>query len=324
MSASRNSYLDDVFSLSAEDFQKLQEAIAIRNNKEKYGATTFEELAELYGRKPICPECGSEDISRNGHTPDGKRRYVCRECGRSFTILTNSIFHSTNKSFDAWASYLVMMTYNVPLEMTEEIEGISHPTALLWRHKIFETVNGYQDRLVLHGRVWLDETYVYDSRILHEDGFKKKRGLSKDLICIVVAIDTNGNAYAVICGHGKPSATRIYKAMKDHIKPGSTIVHDGERAHNYLIQRLRCKNEKYIADNSPEYLKEMALINNMCAWLKRYLYRFIGMDLKYLQSYLNWFVYLYRVKQADEKWPKIPRILRHLILSEVTHKRKRS
>lgn len=322
MNVNKNPFLDDVFALSAEQFELLQEAIAIRNNKDKYGATNLEELADLYGRGSVCPDCGSKNVSRNGHTPDGKQRYVCRECGTSYTLLTNSIFHSTNKSFNTWVHYLTMMTYNVPLEMTEEMENISHPTALLWRHKIFETVNGYQDRIVLRGRVWVDETYIFDGRILHEDGFKRKRGLSKDLICIVVAIDTNGNAYAVTCGHGKPSATRIYKALKDHIDPGCTIVHDGEKAHNYLINKLNCKSEKHIADNSPEYLKEMALINNMCAWLKRYLYRFIGMDLKYLPSYLNWFVYLYCVKKADEKWPKIPRILRHLILSETTHKRK--
>jgi len=71
-----------------------------------------------------------------------------------------------------------------------------------------------------------------------------------------------------------------------------------------------------------KYLKKMALINNMCAWLKRYLYRFIGMNTEYMPSYLNWFVYLYRVKSAKEKWPTISRILRHLILTETTFKRK--
>ena len=38
----------------------------------------------------------------------------------------------------------------------------------------------------------------------------------------------------------------------------------------------------------------MVLINNMCSWLKRYIYRFIGMRMDNLQSYLNWFVYLFR------------------------------
>ena len=58
-----------------------------------------------------------------------------------------------------------------------------------------------------------------------------------------------------------------------------------------------------------EYLENMTLINNMCSWLKRYIYRFIGMRMANLQSYLNWFVYLFRVKGAVEQWPKMDRIL---------------
>ena len=144
--------------------------------------------------------------------------------------------------------------------------------------------------------------YLYDDSLLHDDGYKK-RGLSKNQLCIVVAIDCHKNTYAVICGHGKPSASRIFEALKNHIVSGSTLVHDGEKAHD------------------KEYLENMALINNMCSWLKRYIYRFIGMRMTNLQSYLNWFVYLFRVKGAVEQWPKMDRILRHLILFNGTYKR---
>ncbi len=118
-----------------------------------------------------------------------------------------------------------------------------------------------------------------------------------------MAIDCHKNTYAVICGHRKPSASRIFEALKNHIVSGSTLVHDGKRAHD------------------KEYLENMALINNMCSWLKRYIYRFIGMRMTNLQSYLNWFVYLFRVKGAVEQWPKMDRILRHLILFNGTYKR---
>ena len=47
------------------------------------------------------------------------------------------------------------MTFNVPLEMTEEICDISHPTAILWREKVFSTVDGYQEHLYLKDRVWI-------------------------------------------------------------------------------------------------------------------------------------------------------------------------
>ena len=56
--------------------------------------------------------------------------------------------------------------------------------------------------------------------------------------------------YAVVCGHGKPSTSRIFEALKNHIVSGSTLVHDGEKAHD------------------KEYLENMALINNMCSWVK--------------------------------------------------------
>lgn len=40
-----------------------------------------------------------------------------------------------------------------------------------------------------------------------------------------------------------------------------------------------------------------------------------------LQSYLNWFVYLFRVKGVVGKWPKMGRILRHLVLFNGTYQR---
>lgn len=207
--------------------------------------------------------------------------------------------------------------------MSEEICNISHPTAMLWRQKVFATVDGYQAHLYLKDRVWIDETYIFDSTLLHDDSFKNKRGLSKNLICIVVAIDIHKNTYAVVCGHGKHTNTKIYHALKDHIVPESVLVHDGEKAHNLLIEKLHLHSESYIANEKDKnYLENMALINNVCSWLKRYIYRFIGMRMDNLQSYLNWFVYLFRVKGNIETWPKMNRILRHLVLSNIQYKRK--
>ena len=160
--------------------------------------------------------------------------------------------------------------------------------------------------------------------MLESDNYEKHpRGLSKTKICIVVAIDSSKNMLAVICGHGKPSSKRVYAALKDHIRPGSTIIHDGDNSHKYLIDALSLKSEVYIANTKDsEYIKNMAMINNMCSWLKRYIWRFIGMEVENLQSYLNWFIYLQRCKRDNEKWPKSNRILRHLVLERVRFKRK--
>ena len=87
------------------------------------------------------------------------------------------------------------MSYNVPLELLCEILEISANTAELWRKKIFNSVNDYQNHLVLSGKVWIDETYVEDYKVLATKDGKHLRGLSKSKICIVVAIDQYQKKY---------------------------------------------------------------------------------------------------------------------------------
>lgn len=106
-----------------------------------------------------------------------------------------------------------------------------------------------------------------------------------------------------------------------HLAEGSTVVHDKERAHNGVTAERKCESEAYKADvTDPAYLDAMEMVNNLSSWLKRYLWRFTGMDPSNLQSYLNWFVYLFRVRQAEEKWPKTARVVRHLMMADATYR----
>jgi hypothetical protein len=196
---------------------------------------------------------------------------------------------------------------------------ISHHTAFEWRHRVLATIDKYQKRLVLSNRVWLDETYITDSALLADPEWRSKRGLSNNKICIALAIDVFKNPIAVVCGNGKPTSKRITNALETHIAKGSTIVHDKEKSHRALVRAIGGVDEAYKADTKdPAYLEGMELINSLCSWLKRYLWRFPGMNPENLQSYLNWFVYLFRVRRDKEKWPKVERVVRHLMLAETT------
>lgn len=107
------------------------------------------------------------------------------------------------------------------------------------------------------------------------------------------------------------------KAMKAHVAKGATLVHDKERAHGVLVRELALGDEAYKADvRDPVYLEQMSLVNNLCSWVKRYLWRFTGMDPENLQSYLNLCVYLFRIKRDDERWPRIARVVRHLLMAD--------
>lgn len=42
-----------------------------------------------------------------------------------------------------------------------------------------------------------------------------------------------------------------------------------------------------------------------------------------LQEYLDWYVYLFRVRRDDERWPKTARVLRHLMLTDARYRSSR-
>lgn len=321
MGENSNRFSARVDSLSEEDFDELSRAVAARKCREKVGVGTFDEAVSAYRPRPKCPRCGFEKAAKDGRTRAGHQRYRCPECGARFSSLTNTVFENCKKDFPTWVRFVELMTWNVPVEAAAEVCGITHQTAWEWRHRVFATVDGYQDGIVLEGRVWIDEAYIADADLAKGPGEARRRGLSRQQLCIAVAIDERKNPVAVVCGHGKPSTARIKDGLLPHIKQGSHIVHDKEKAHNGLVRAAKCTDEAYKADvRDPAYLECMAMVNNLCSWLKRYLRRFVGMDPKNLQSYLNWFVYLFRVNQSKERWPKMERVVRHLLMSDASYR----
>lgn len=316
----RNPFAGRVDALPPDDFELLCRAVRERRCREDIGVGTLAEAADEYRPSPPCPACGGES-RKDGRAPSGVRRRRCKACGHRFTALAGTVLENCKKDLATWVDFVRLMCFNVPLDAAAEICRITHQTAWEWRHRVFATVDGYQDRIVLRGRVWIDETYVNDTDLTHGYGEARKRGLSKQKVCIAVGIDARKNPYAVACGHGKVSSKRAREAFGGHIAEGATVVHDRERAHNGVISEAGAGSESYKADvRDPEYLANMAMVNNLCSWLKRYLWRFTGMGMENLQSYLNWYVYLFRVNRARDKWPRTARVVRHLLMSDARYR----
>ena len=177
MSNFENPFKDFVFSLPEDKLDLLIECINNRKDYDLYGVTNLEDAAIKYGRKPICPKCSCENYIENGHTPAYHKRFKCENCGCSYTLLSDSVFNSSKISFHKILKYIQLMTFNVPLQQCIEVLEISSNTANLWRNKIFQTVNGYQDTLQLSGRIWIDETYIEDYPELFIKDNKRKISL---------------------------------------------------------------------------------------------------------------------------------------------------
>ena len=95
------------------------------------------------------------------------------------------------------------------------------------------TESGYQDRIELRDTVWVDESHINGTDI------SKGYGLSRQKLCICIAINVHKNPVAVVCGHGKPSSARVRKAMGGRIAPESLLIHDLDRAHGAPCRSMR-------------------------------------------------------------------------------------
>ena len=112
-------------------------------------------------------------------------------------------------------------------------------TSRYWLEKLFLILEDAESDILLTDRVWLDETY-YSVRAgdnkLKDDGLKP-RGLSQNQICIGVACDKE-HILCICEGLGQPTGASTYSVFRDHIKPGSVLVHDKSAAHGLLISEL--------------------------------------------------------------------------------------
>lgn len=134
----------------------------------------------------------------------------------------------------------------------------------------------------------MDETYIIDTDISKGGGQARRRSLPLQKLCIGGAIDVYKNPVAVAYGHRKPSSPRVRKAMGGRMAPGSPLIHDLERAHGELVRDGRLESGAHRANiNDPIYLERMEMVNDLCPWLKRCLWRFTGMSPRNPQAYLD-------------------------------------
>lgn len=66
-----------------------------------------------------------------------EKRYICKDCHKTFTDFTYSPCYTSKKIFTSWLSYIKCMIEGYLIRKYAEIVEISIPTSFLWRHKIF-------------------------------------------------------------------------------------------------------------------------------------------------------------------------------------------
>lgn len=249
------------------------------------------ELVNSY--KPSkCPFCNSLKFKKKGFTRSGVQRYFCI-CNKYFVPTTGTIFDEHKLSIREWMQYCLNLFRHVSMLADSWNNMNAYNTSRYWLQKLFITLEGIQDNIVLHDSVWLDETFytvIAEDVVRNEDG-SKLRGISRNQMCIGVATDMK-NTIFLAEGIGKPTQKRTYEIFGGHIAHHSKLIHDEETAHKKLIKMLSLDSVSYASKQLkglPDKENPLNPVNRAHAILKRFLYSHSGFNRNDLQGYLNLF-----------------------------------
>ncbi|MBR1380657.1 MAG: IS1595 family transposase [Alphaproteobacteria bacterium] len=278
-------------------------------------------IFEIDKNNTRCPYCHSNKIVKSGKQ-NNNQRFYCNECHKKSCMTTKTPIAYSNKSVDVWYKYIGLMCKKLSLREIAKELGINKNTAFLWRHKIlnaFSTLN--TDKI--SGIVEADETYFRESqkgsrnlnRKAHKSGKSKlnkfqimslygyteeeykaqqhKRGLSKDLICVLTATNKISNVWGKPVGYGKVQPKWIENKLQPMIAKNSILVTDGECSYNHI---KNVKHKKFSTGLSKSKTYNLGRIDNIHTSLKRLINdNFRGVATKYLENYVN---YLNVMKQG--------------------------
>ncbi len=286
---------DDKEELSPiEEFIKINYIDEYNHKHPKLTETNENELINSFTITK-CKYCNSENIRKKGFTRNNIQRYICNDCGKSFTPVTNTIFENHKVSIIEWLEFCLNIVKYQSITACARNNKNAFYTSKFWVNLLFDILKEYQKNMVLSKNVYIDETFykvmINDREIVNG---KELRGLSKNQICIGIGYDKK-NVYAKFEGYGKTSQKKTKEAFLNHIERKSTLIHDEEKSHKILIKELELSSISYpsktlkgINDkDNPLYP-----INHQCFLLKSFLKEHSGFNRDDLQDYLNLFCFI--------------------------------
>ncbi len=268
--------------------------------------------------RPInCPHCQSSDIYGHGGYK-GRKRYKCKSCTKTFNDLTGTAMDGIKK-VDEFQDYLVLMIESVSIRKAAKKIGVNVKTIFDWRHKLLSCLSVFNGE-EFSGVVECDDKQLNinnkGSRDLQRKPYKRpsdrqtKRGVSNDKISIMVATDRNNNPMMRVAKRGRIYVHSIEKTIGTLLKPENVLCSD---SHPSIIKWAKDKQMEHHTFIASKHIKDKCYhvqhVNSIDNRYQRWIKPFYGVSTKYLSGYLNWFVFLQKVKKSLSQTVDIANIM---------------
>ena len=273
--------------------QRAQLAAALNGVSQLQQAVAVIEAA----RAPhACPRCRSQRVHRDGRKND-LQRYRCCDCGRSFNDLSGTALARLRHKAK-WLDYLDGMLQSATVRRAATLVGVHKNTTFRWRHRFLHDTK--HDRSVpLAGITEADETYLLESQkgsrrlsrpARRRGGTARRRGLSHEHDCILVARDRSGRTVDFVTGRAPLRPPQLQRCLLPVVAPDILLVTDGHAAYRSFA---RTANIAHHAVNLSAGVRVSGALHvqNVNAYhsrFKQWLHRFKGVASRYLPNYLGW------------------------------------
>lgn len=275
-------------------------------------AVTEEIKENRFSRGKVCLHCGHDHVSRNGKY-NGRQRYICKSCGKTFTDFTKSPHHRSKKELSKWITYAKCMIAGYSIRQCAGAVHITIPTAFYWRHKILDAIRQFMGVGSVGGVIEVDEVFFRESfkgnhrgnksfvmrRQSYKRGVKgsksaegRKRGISQSQVCVVSAIDRTGNIMIELACMGRIRHTDLERLFSNRIDDDSIICSDSHRSYIRFAGNLGVELHQIRPGKHKEGVYHIQHINALHSKLKKWIRGFNGVATKYLANYMYWFKWL--------------------------------
>ena len=263
----------------------------------------------------ICPHCRCNDIVLHGRDKNGRQRFKCRGCRKTYNIMTGTPMARARKP-EKWSKYLDCMTEHLSVRRIVATGiGLNGVTIWRWRQRFLEAAVADNANL-LSGVIEADKTFFLRS-FKGSRGWKQgkppenrparlrtrgamKRGLSREQVPVLTALDNSGRVYQAILA----SLRDLEAALEGRIVAGAVLCSDGSAAYVNVADKADAEHVTVsMPITAPHAVKTntvfaplrqvgrlgLGRVNNQHQQLKNFVDgRCRGVATKYLRRYLGW------------------------------------
>ena len=243
-----------------------------------------------------CPACGSTRHHRHGRAR-GLQRYRCLACRKTFTGLTGTPLARLRYK-DKWLDYLDSVLDSATVRGAARTAGVHRNTSFRWRHRFLDAAR--HDRPAsLSGIAEADELYLLESckgarNLLRpprkRGGAARKRGISNEQACVLVARDRSGQTFDFVTGLGPVTKSQLCRHLLPVLDKDVLLVSDSNAAYRYFAHEAGISHQA-VNLRAGERVRGAVHVQNVNAYHSRFrqwLARFHGVATRYLPNYLGW------------------------------------